>query len=651
MVHGADNRYFIVPEGSTMTTGSSGQLAKGQIGLFDMSKITANGVQAVASTAGADPKFSKFEVRLGVENLTTRTLSNKSSKTITFSLADITKAWVGRPHVTEQKFDEWYVGYDGFDASKSFVFKPGETYQLDLVLWGKPLGYLNWNESHNFVAKYNFGIQENYDLCVEEDPCEAVDCKVQTLEMAKYFNNYPLSSGDTLSKYFYINPVLSPAETPVLTEYTLYELSFCGFESDAELGKVQAQYPNYTIVRNELTHVFEVLLPSTTSAPADYQMTLPDLIPGCEGCPDGYDEIEGGFVYVIKFEDAGEDESANIEAALPNVVADSVVKHGQNYGVGYYMAVTDTKLTSTELQNFAGASFNAATSIVFAGEKGAVCTNNTVETVAWEEVATANATVKQFEIILGDDCNGSRLAELQAAYPELVITQASTPTPANCLRKYTTTVVTDIVFPNGCPNSTVLHQVYTATEPKAFDINTYWVETVEADENTYLCGLHIQAKPVIVNAEGECLIDELPFIATSMRVKPAGGYITNVYLNSPIVNNPFPVLQVERGQDLDNLGGDMRSFERQGRFYFQNESYFNNVYSRSVLGLENQLEGLTQYSTYAFEVDRYKKAQGFGGNALESITYHMIVPVGKSAGVEALLNSLAGGAGVTIEQL
>src|SRR5690606_20383631 len=103
--------------------------------------------------------------------------------------------------------------------------------------------------------------------------------------------------------------------------------------------------------------------------------------------------------------------------------------------------------------------------------------------------------------------------------------------------------------------------------------------------------------------------------------------------------------------DLDNLGGDMRSFERQGRFYFQNESYFGNVYARGILGLENQLEGLTQYSTYAFQVDRNKQAQGFGQYALESIVYHMIVPVGRSSEVENLLNTIAGGAGVVVESL
>lgn len=651
MPNKALDRYLIVPEGSVMTSGYSAELAKGQIGLFDMQAVTKKGATAVDSVAGANKNFSKFEVRLGVENKTSRTLSNKPAKTLTFSLNDVTKAWVGAPHVTEQKFDEWYIGYNGFDEDKTLVFKPGESFKLDLVVWGKPLGYMTNTKSCNFVATHTIMIDENFDNCTEEDPCEPVDCKKYTLEAVKALNEYKLPTGEDLSKYFYINPVISPADAPSLTEYTLYELSYCGSEGAGEIGNVQAQYPDVEIVRDELSLNFQMLIPTSEGTPSDYVTSLPDMIPGCAGCPDGYSKIEGGYAYVIQFSDAGEDESADIESALPNAIADSVQKLGQNYGVGYYIGLTDEKLSAADLANFAGASFDATTSIVYVGEKSAVCENSTTVSIPWVEVTTANATVKEFEIILADDCNGTRITELQEAYPELVITEAINPTPANCLRKYTTTVTTDIVFPNGCPNSDVIQQVYTAEAPLAFDVNSFWVEVADEETSGNLCGIHIKAKPVIVNATGECLIDELPFIATSMRVKPAGGYITNLYLNAPIVNRPFPTLQVERAQDLDNLGGNMRGFERQGRFYFQNESYNKGIYSRSVLGLENQLEGLTQYTTFAFEVDRTKHAQGFGGTVTESIVYHMIAPTGKSKGVESLLNTIAAGAGVPVEQL
>lgn len=651
-VNKSSARFMIVPQGAVMTEGGSTQLAKGQIGLFNVEEVGKKGAKAVSTTAGADKKHSKFEVRLGVENRVSRTLSNKSSKTLPFNLTDVAKAWVGRPHVTEQKFDEWYLGYDGFDTEKSFAFKKGDNFQIDLILWGKPLGYLNHGKLDQFVAKYATVIPgASIDNCTAEDPCEPIDCREQTLEIANYFNNYALPTGDTLSRYLDINPVLDcKGGTPDdLTEYTLYELDFCGFDKEGELGSVQAQYPEVEVVRDNLSHKFQILTPTTEGAPADYTTTLADLIPGCEGCPAGYSEVEGGFVYVVKLEDEGADESATVEAISTNAVTGTAAKQGQDFGVGYYTVILSSKLTQTEKDDFLTA--NATSTTLLAGEKDAVCTNATTETFAWEAVNTANATVRQFEIVLGDDCAGTRLAELEEAYEDLVITEEASPAPSNCIRKYTTEVVTDIVFDSGCENSTVIKNVYTAEAPFAFDVNAYWTEVVANGATDCSCGIRIKAKPVVVDAAGECLIDDLPFIATSMRVKAAGGYITNKYLNAPIMNNPFAAIQVERAQDLDNLGGNMRGFEKQGRMYFQNESYHSDVYTRAALGLENQLEGLTQYSTYAFQVDRATQTQGFGGYGMDSIVYHMIVPAGKSNGVEALHTAIAAGAGVPVESL
>lgn len=48
MPNKAIDRYLIVPEGSVMTSGYSAELAKGQIGLFDMQAITKKELQQLA---------------------------------------------------------------------------------------------------------------------------------------------------------------------------------------------------------------------------------------------------------------------------------------------------------------------------------------------------------------------------------------------------------------------------------------------------------------------------------------------------------------------------------------------------------------------------------------------------------------------------
>lgn len=643
-VNASDNRYLVVPAGSTMTTGYSADLAKGQIGLFDVKSVSKRGAKAISDTLGYDKRFSKFEVRLGIEDKQARTLSNKPVKTLPFKLTEVTKAWIGRPTVVEQKFDEWYLGYDGFDTKKSFVFKPGESYQLDLILWGKPLGYLNLGaKTGQFIVKYMGLIDENYDNCEDEDLCEPVDCRAETLKIVEDLNNYQLPSGEKLSKVLHIEPVLSPTETATKTEFKLWALSYCGSDGGNEIGKVQAQYPNYTVVRDNLTLQFHILAPATETIP-NYQTTLPDLIPGCEGCPEGYALVDGGYMYSVQT--VGEDFA---EDSIPNLVEDSEHKYPAGGGSTYVTFLTSEKLTDAEIAAFLESN-EKVKSITYVGEKNEICENGATTSIPWSLVTTATAINKKYTIILQDDCNGTRLQELQEAYPDLTIVQETNPTPANCIRKYSTNVLSDVAFAVGCPDG-IVGTNYSFEAPEKFDFNAYWVEESTSSDDVYSCGIYIKAKPVVINAKGECLIDELPFMATSMRVKPAGGYITNQYLNAPVVNRPFASFQVESAKDMDNLGGNMRGFEREGKFYFQNESYYKNVFARNVLGLENQLDGLVQYNMYSFEIDKYTKTQSFGQNTLESITYHMIAPSGEGSAVEELLNAIAVGAGIPVEQL
>lgn len=651
MIHKSPDRYFVVPEGSVQTAGGSLNIAKDQIGLFAIDKKGQDGIQAITSVAGLDKSVAKFEIRLGTNGILSRTNSDKAKSSIPFKLTDVKKAWVGRPSVTEQTFDELYIGYNGFDPETTLAFKAGDYFMIQLNLWGKVLGMANPTKAKVYTVEHLINLQDlaQWDVCNTEDPCEPIDCRQQTLETVKYFNEYMLPNGVPLKQFLEINPVFSctPPIDVETTDYTLYELSFCGFEDGSELGKVQAQYPDYKVTRNPMTNTFQVLIPEADGAPDDYVQTLGDIIPNCEGCPADYDLVAGGLLYVVKLEDDGAN-SAPVVQALPGAVASTAVKRGQNYGVGYYTVIINNALTQAEINTFIGT--NPTASVFLAGEKGAICVNTDEVDVPWTEVETATASVKQFEIIIADDCNGSRLAELQAKYPELTITASTTPTPANCIRKYLTEVTTDIVFPTGCEGADFIQAQYTAEAPEAFDVNTYWTEVIDDAATACLCGIHVKGKPVVMNADGECLIDELPFIATSMRVKAAGGFILDNYLNTATWNNPIAITQVSRATDMDNLGGNMRSFERQGNYYFLNESYYKDVYTRSLLGTENTLGGLRQYNFFSFQVDSYKQAQSMGGYALDTINYHMIAPVDESTAVENLLTTIAAGAGVPVLQ-
>lgn len=640
-VNKASDRYLVSDHGKVAKSGSSANLGKNVIGLFNILDVDRNGAKAVDTTEIIEANSkTKFEIRQGIENKSgvTRTLSNKGKSTMPFKAQDIKKAWVSTPTTTEQKFDELYIGYDGFDESSSFKFRPGESFSTDITLWGKAMGL--FNDGGKYTVRYSTLIPDvdAWDDCGDElDFCTPVDCRKETLNMVKYLRNYLMPNQIPLTNLISVDPVFSTVNAGTTTAYKVMELSYVGFEGHGEIGKVQAQYPELKITKDHFTGKFQTLVPEATVLPAFVQ-GLDSIIPGCDGCPTGFSEVEGGFVYAVKALEEPTIEGATLE----QVGEDKVL------GVKFFLALAEEKLEKEVIDEVAG-------EVIFVGEKGAVCENATTTSSAWVKVSEGTATTHKYSIVLADDCNGSRLEELQERYPELTITASATPAPKNCIRKYETTVITDIQFLEGCPNADVLEKVYESEAPAPFDFQSYWIQEIEEVEAEGLkCGIRITGKPIIMNTDDEGLRDSIPFIATSIRVNAVSGYVLSdvMSLNSPTLRSDarFKVRKVSNALDLDNLGGNMKLFERAGNAYFLNEEYMlNNVYGRYVTGTESLLEGLTQYNTYSFEILTQNHAQGLGGFAHDSIVYHMMVPTGRSAEIEQLHKALAGVAQVPID--
>jgi hypothetical protein len=103
----------------------------------------------------------------------------------------------------------------------------------------------------------------------------------------------------------------------------------------------------------------------------------------------------------------------------------------------------------------------------------AYCTPPAGDTIAWAATGnTRSVAPKQFMITLGDTiCGDSRLAELQAAYPELVIAEEGS--AGNCARVYTTSIYSDPLYPETC--SIVEYEYNT---PDGYTRNQVWEEYV-----------------------------------------------------------------------------------------------------------------------------------------------------------------------------
>jgi hypothetical protein len=644
-LHGSDNRHLgVSPVGSVMKTGYSLDLPLDTAGLFskDKRKTKSNGLKAISDFGGV-AKDELLTLMFGTKKDTGTLGSDKNERTVDFALRNVKKVGIAHPKNADQKFDYFRVGWDGVNDNTSFQFHTGQTLEFQMTVGGIAATFFNNADQYTVRTLINIPNAEAETICDElGEPCLPVDCREHTIAMVKNLNDYSLPGGDKLSQYFDIYPIFdTPTANATPVEYTQWCLEYCGFGGDHELSAVAAQYPGQEVRRDTMSNQFVIFAPATYT-PENYVETKGAILKGCDDCPVGWTEIPAGFVYGVALEDDGVDLSATVQA-LPGAVAESAVKTGQDFGVGHYAVVLTAQLTEEQEETFATA--NPTAVLKFVGTKEAFCDNTESETHAWVACGSCEASTAKYRIMVPDDCNGSRLAEIQAAYPDLTVTQVLN---QNCVSVFETTVETTLSCDEGC-NPALVQQVFSSEAPVRFGLNNYWYPVEDAAvPGTTKCGFEIKGKPIVMNP-GESMIDDLPFIMTSSRViSLSGGYPIDYSMNSIVPKGIWSVLQLERAQDLDNLGGNLREWEQKGRFYFLDEKPYRSEISRNLTGSQTRLHGLTQYSDVSVTIEKDNKA-GINDKEYSYLTYHILVPFGRTTDLEEVFRSLAGAAGLDFE--
>lgn len=645
-LHSSDQRHLgVSPSGATMRTGGSIQLPLDTLGIFskDARKTTKQGLKALETLSGIDKVSEKLALLFGTRKDAGRHGSNKNARTVDFTLSEVKKVGIANPKNAEQKFDYWRVGWDGVNDDTSFKFFKGQTLEFQMTIGGIAATFFNNEDVYTVRQLINIPNAE-FGYCEElGEPCTPVDCREHTIALVKGLNDYLLPGGQKLSDFYDIYPIFkAPTSNATAVEYKQYCLEYCGFGGEYELSKVSAQYPGVEVKRDTFNNKFVIFQKADLPAPEAYVETMGGLLKGCDECPSGYSLVEGGAVYAVALEDDGADLTATVQA-LPKAVADTAIKTGQDFGVGHYVVVLTEELTQEEEATFVTA--NPTAIIKYVGSKEDFCQNTTETTHAWVECGTCEASQAKFRILVPDDCDGSRLEEVQAAYPDLTITQVLN---QNCVSVFETTVETDLSCDEGC-NPALVQQVFTAEAPRPFGLNLYWYPVVPENTATgSVCGFEVKGKPIVMNP-GECVYDELPFIMTSSKILGlSGGYPVDYSMNTMVPTVPtWRVLQLERAQDLDNLGGSpaLREWEQKGRFYFHNETPYRSAVERSLTGSQSRLDGLTQYSDLYLTIEASNKA-GINSKEYTYITYHVLVPFGRTTAMEDLFRDIAGAAGV-----
>lgn len=350
--------------------------------------------------------------------------TKKAKATIEFEADDII-SWSGqKADTTQGKTQKIAIGYDGVDASRTLNglldVKP---LHVNLILQGEPIKrFFGKNRIvHRIVIDKGLCPSDcsAVDTC-GNIPCDIIaDAIIEKVNSENLFANVgtklvqvPLNKFISASK---IKKCTTDALTPTLTEYKKWQLEIQD-DGITTISKLAAAYPSVKVTLDSHLDgysMYSFWQPASASDPADFSMSR-YTYPICDTCPTC--PVESTVVNGVKIVQV----KVLFGETLPTitgVISSTKVGSSIDLGDTYLVKVATTTSDTTIASELAGVS---EYSII--GTEGKQCLVDSV-TKSWTTCETCNKTVKQFRITLPDkDCGlGDRLADLQAAYPELTV--------------------------------------------------------------------------------------------------------------------------------------------------------------------------------------------------------------------------------------
>ena len=642
-LHSPFSRHLFTLNGNVLASGGAKNLAKGQFTIVKSGVASANGAVVVSDFAGL-PDSTVYEMRLGkavTPNVRTA-MNGKPYSSELFTIKDVVSIEANAPKFFERTVDSIIVGYNGINADTAIELLEGQTTVLDITLSGDHVGFITGNCEYNI--KLNFGRE------VGETNQEAIERLVKRLKEQTF------PQGVNITEVVDIKVVNSENDPLSGVPYVFSTLTVTDEGDSNALADIQAQYPLHKVEltnRVDLVSTYTILHAQSVTL-ADYVKTVASYVKGCEDCAEDYSEVGEGVIYSVSIEDEGNDLTTTIDD-LPGFVTGTVIKKGQDGSRGIYTVVLDNALTDAEIASYVATAGAQATAIIeLLGDVTVICANASTTSTAWVAGQVCQASVELYKIQLkDDDCDGSRLAELQAQYPGLVIeagvptgqaSQTVTLSGGGCQRVYSTSVVTDIVCEE-C--SDIFLDTFSSEAPAPFDF-VEWVKVASnVPSETALMGIKLTGK-LFDMIPTEATRDSIPFYETSTRVKASGGYLVETAFSfDPNYNDIFAVKRLSRAQDRDNLGAHLMSLEEASKYYFDGEvRHKNNLFAKAFLGEESVLDFQKQYVQYSITIHDSKYSQGRGGRSDMGTTYSVWAELGRNVNLENYINKLASKAGL-----
>jgi hypothetical protein len=539
------------------------------------------------------------------------------------------------------------LGYDGFDTNKTLHAHCNEHKTVFLKLSGGPIDQGFHTEGRGLVRQYSVFTGCCDDCGID---CDRVSADRLADELVRQINTDPILSLGSATNHPYsqqsftnrlvrakkITASIAPTPDATCTEYLLY---VCDNGDDVSLGAVQAQYPSGNTVvkrinRSGSTSTYQLVKPSTSPAPAAFNDSGIPIITDCPTCPSGYTEVNGQFATKITRQDTGD------TAAIADLRTDYKLTGSTEVStrIAYQFGQSTYIVTSTQ----------DITSPVDAGdyvEPLGVTRNSCIITapisIPWNVGRTFNAFSKTYSITLEDNvCGISRLAELQTAYPDLVIVDNGPGTAGVCVHNFSTTVLSNCEEP-GCPADAPIW-----IAPDAY-LGVCWKRNHDDDDdNTFAVGV------VVESAYVDLITSECAFIFWRYDAEPVFIELSQHsqdYNDDPTVcKHEWAVTELQPVKLPIGVGSQVREQEAYFKGYERKYWDINPIvrqYQDSLL----QTDPLKYYDQYTIEFEFDYHEFWFSEKFTDSYRVEVYFPEGTGGQFQTAINSYVASVGVDLE--
>lgn len=610
-----------------LKSGFSDALAVGQLGIFiyDPKKD---------QTAVYPPNYENvraIQIIQGTPELPGNLLgavANASDRSKPIKGRKIT-GWTGRKAERGQN-QKVALGFDGVDTAKNMTALCEQSKTVFVKLSGGPIDEIFHTEGKGYVRQYNI-----FSGCCDDcgDDCAQVSAEAMADDLINQIQNDPILSlgtrtGNKLLRVTKLSDV-APTADETCTEYLL---SICDNGDDTSLGLVQSQYSGSTVSRKSRTgsdSVYSLIQATSAPTPADFTNEGLTLISDCDDCPSGsgYVSVAGGFAYEITRQDTG-DASAmtTLRANYGLSGSETSVRPTYQFGQSTYVVVSATELTAVGTDN-----------VKFLGETRNSCVLATPTEVAWVAGDEYNRFERPYTITLNDSvCGVSRLADLQAAFPDLVISQQ---TAGDCARKFTTMVLSNCVAP-GCPPDA---PVWVA--PDAFE-GIQWVAGANPLSGATNVGVLFESA-FVDRVAGECAFDYWRYDAEPIIIEISQH--SQDYNDKPTVcADEWPVTVLQEAKLPIGVGSRVREEEAFFKGY-RREYRDPNPIVRELQNSVLQTDPNKFYDQYTLAFSFEYNQGWFSEKETDNYRLEVYFPEGQGKEFEAAINSYVTSAGIDLD--